>query len=273
MKKMSMKLSALGAMLMMAGTAFAGNNTATVTQGSLSTFDYANVYQSGLGWHDATVYQNGFGNDAYITQFGFANNADIVQDSSWGNGIATGNSAAILQGFWASFDDATIHQHGGWGNSAEINQYAGNYFWNEVASIEQVKGANSDAVINQYGLDEDATITQKDQYGSDATINQRGFNQTASIEQLGMMTWFGPGPGFGNSATINQNFWATNAQADVFQAGSWNTATVDQYAPNDVAHVTQRGNGNTATVNQYGANNVATVTQNGNGGTAIVTQY
>jgi len=205
--------------------------------------------------NNATVDQNGNGNDAEVEQTGTLNNADINQG---------------FEGQGQNGADATISQSGV-NNDAIINQRAWNNRGNEH-SIEQIGTTNS-AKVDAYNGDNVGTILQNGddndalmQHGAakegDGNIEQNGDENSALLRQYS---------GFGNSASIIQgvsNYSSNVNIANLKQIGNNNDAKfhltwgdvneviIFQEGDNNYSEYTVKyGDGNNVTVNVLGDNN------------------
>ena len=195
----------------------------------------------------ATIEQRGEDNTSYITQDSVQNTrAGITVEGSWGNNAtinqvnvsnsqawvsqsASGGDVVINQGgaaggSWNNTQHrnltASVTQHWGWGNEAEITQLGRDATatvnqsgsWNTVAINQNATGRNGGNLV--------ATVTQFLSYGSDAEIIQSGRNLTAHISQQG----------WNNEATIRQ----TGSRPSGY------TASITQWGDRNVASITQR---------------------------------
>ncbi|PLC52618.1 hypothetical protein CR155_17670 [Pollutimonas nitritireducens] len=232
---MSIKLSALaiGITLAYGATAAMAADEASIYQ--QGWFNDASVEQYDNSGAVASISQSGFGNDGVILQQRVTNSlAAITQDGS--AGTATINQGGQLGvGQWVRTGG---HHGGGW-------QYVPGQWSNGVnqtAHIEQKSGGYSnDAWITQTGSNVDAIIVQ------DGVLN------TAGIVQHGT-------GGAHNEGTIDQR-------------GKYNDAYITQNGSNLVANISQRGMGHEATVQQTGSDKLATVSQsNGYRNVAYINQ-
>lgn len=226
--------------------------------------------------NNATIYQNGFGNDSSIEQYANTNaTATVNTYGSFNDNVVvqqdTSSTTATINTNWGNNNDNYIHQKDVTGSSADVYQAAsfstvvieqggttsnvgGGCNWHGCwpGSPVTVDGNNLVAVVNQLsGWGHDAYIGQTGQNVT-GTINQSGFNNQANIVQRGT----GGDP---DSAIITQS-------------GASNKASVDQYGKALNASVLQQGNFNVATVTQRNSGQNASVTQVGHYNKANVVQ-
>lgn len=227
--------------------------------------------------NNATIYQNGWGNDSSIEQYGNINatatvntygnmndNVVVQQDTmattatintNWGNNNdnyisqrdVTGSSATVYQA--ASFSDVVIEQ----GGTTSTVGGGCNWFGCWPGHPVTVDGTNQVAAVNQLSG-----------WGHDAYIGQTGNNVTGTINQSG----------YKNEAVILQR--GTGGDPDsaiITQSGGHNKASVDQYGKGLNATVLQQGSYNVATVTQRNSGQNASVTQVGNFNKANVVQH
>lgn len=136
-------------------------------------------------------------------------------------------------------------------------------------------GNENDVDVEQVGLDNHSHVYTDGDYNAPSFVHQRGDGTNNSdVDQLAD----------GNKAEVDQtnDYLLDVNQANVYQTGNWNTATVTQVAwgggvlpvmTGRTANVNQAGDYNRATVTQDGKNLEAWVIQPGNRNRANVDQY
>jgi len=142
---------------------------------------------------------------------------------------------------------------------------------NSQYSRIQQSGVGGTGTVNQYDGPQYSSIEQSGNNDT-ATVTQRNGNNGGKNESI--ITQSGSNPHDGNTATVTQTGYLNDSY--ILQAGSGNTATVDQINNTERSDsiIHQRGNDNEVTVNQ--TNNTdqtwSFVRQAGDDNKAFVTQ-
>jgi hypothetical protein len=271
--------SVSAAALMIAGSALADGNTATVSDNG--TGDKSYVEQTQASNSTSTVGQSGDSNWAKSVQQSNGGAASSIgqADSSqsayvWQNGSSdvkvsqsnNGNQASVVQ------DAAGT---AGVGNEAVVNQTGAN---GKVGGVTDSEKASAQTSLAQ---PVDQGVVQKGSYNY-SSVGQGGFSNSATITQISTdSTHFAPGGGdsdgngFYNYSTVGQ--YGSSDIAGVTQDGD-NRSNIQQSGSIDHATVSQVGYNNSSSIGQTGANDTAAVNQgdelggSGHGNNAVVSQ-
>ena len=268
----------------------------------LTTLLFVLMFASSMAFaqNDATVDQNGTGNDA-----------SIDQEYQTANGVTAINEAVVNQ-TGNQNDVALLNQYGA-GNLYDVEQIGdGNLVKQFPEQGKHGPSTNGIIDINQNGSDN--VVHDADQSGqsNQAYITQEGVNNFVDIEGQrsngaagnsidilqtddgGHAVGTGTGTGayqdgVGNTMDIDQNGWGQSAGTQsvqsggvpsqeggqgLVQLGDGNELIIDQDGTSNVvrsvlqdgssnmADIMQSSSGNTAAVSQVGTSNSATITQN-----------